>query len=176
MKRTHGIRRPRPRAEAGITLIEALVALLVLAIGMLGLAGLQVRGLSYNHDAFVRSQATILAYDMMELMRLRKVQSNSGAAALAALTAYTNPPADDAECDPLLATEANEVACWYGAVFANLPGATEQPPAIVQTQGGGTVTVADDLYGITLSWVDRSVAVDAADDVRFITQTWEFQP
>ena len=57
------------RASAGFSLMEVLVAMLILAIGLLGLASLQTQSLKFNHDAYVRSQATILAADIMDKMR-----------------------------------------------------------------------------------------------------------
>ncbi len=60
----------------GFSLLEVLIALLVLSIGLLGLAGLQGTGLRYNHSAYLRSQATFQTYDMADRMRanLRGVQ------------------------------------------------------------------------------------------------------
>ena len=50
--------------------MEVLVAMLILAIGLLGLASLQTQSLKFNHDAYVRSQATILAAEIMDKMRV----------------------------------------------------------------------------------------------------------
>ncbi|MGH8551522.1 MAG: type IV pilus modification protein PilV [Methylococcales bacterium] len=69
----------------GFTLVEVLVAVFVLALGLLGLSGLQVASLQNNHSAYLRSQATLLAYDMADRMR-------ANATALAAL-AYDQPAA-----------------------------------------------------------------------------------
>src|SRR5262245_8151399 len=60
---------PMMRSCRGFSLMEVLVAMLVLAIGLLGLSSLQAQSMKFNHDAFVRSQATILAYDIMDKMR-----------------------------------------------------------------------------------------------------------
>jgi len=59
----------------GFSLIEALVSLVVLSIGLLGVAGLQLTSLRSNQGAALRSQATFLAYDIIDRMR-----ANSGAA------------------------------------------------------------------------------------------------
>ena len=48
---------PRPRID-GFTLIESLVALLVLSIGLLGVAAMQLSSLQSNNGAFQRTQAT----------------------------------------------------------------------------------------------------------------------
>ena len=64
---------------AGFTLLEVLVAVLVLSIGLLGLAGLQTQGLRNNHSALLRSQATALAYDALDRMRGNRDQAMLGA-------------------------------------------------------------------------------------------------
>jgi type IV pilus assembly protein PilV len=53
----------------GFTLLEVLIALLVLSIGLLGLAALQTTGLRSNEMASMRTQATQLAYDISDRMR-----------------------------------------------------------------------------------------------------------
>ena len=55
--------------NTGFTLIEVLIAMLVLAVGLLGLAGLQATSLKNNQSAYNRSQATQLAYDIADRMR-----------------------------------------------------------------------------------------------------------
>lgn len=55
--------------EAGVALMEVLIAMVVIAFGLLGLAGLQVTGLRNNHSAYMRSIATQQAYDITERMR-----------------------------------------------------------------------------------------------------------
>ena len=47
------------RGTAGFTLLEVLVAVVVLSVGLLGLASLQVNGLRFNHSAYMRTQATL---------------------------------------------------------------------------------------------------------------------
>lgn len=58
----------RSRAR-GATLIEVLIAVLVLAVGILGLMGLQINGKRTNYEALQRSAAVSLAQDMMNRMR-----------------------------------------------------------------------------------------------------------
>jgi len=56
------------RALAGFSLIEVLVALLVLSIGLLGIAMLQIQGVRFNYGSYSRSQAVLLANDFAERM------------------------------------------------------------------------------------------------------------
>lgn len=50
-------------------MLEVLIAVVILSIGLLGVAGLQALGLRNNQDAYMRSQAAILAMDIAERMR-----------------------------------------------------------------------------------------------------------
>lgn len=62
----HGTRKNR---QQGFTLMEVLVTVIIMAIGLLGVAGLQLAGMRSNHSAFLRTQATIAAYDLIDRMR-----------------------------------------------------------------------------------------------------------
>lgn len=63
----------------GFTLIEVLVAVLLLSIGLLGLASLQTWGLKLTGNAMYRSQATLFANDMVERIRANAAGTASGA-------------------------------------------------------------------------------------------------
>ncbi len=129
------------KTNSGFTLIEVLISMLVLAVGLLGLAGLQATSLRYNQSAYNRSQATQLVYDMTDRMRANV----AGAATYTALlpseaTAKTDcltttgcMPADMAE---------NDLFEWNSAVTTVLPG------------GAGTISVADGVFSITITWDD----------------------
>lgn len=66
------------RAHRGFTLLEVLVALVVLSIGLLGLSGLQTTSLRNNHSAFLRSQATLVATNIMDRMRANRAAATGG--------------------------------------------------------------------------------------------------
>jgi type IV pilus assembly protein PilV len=57
----------------GFTLLEALIAFVIISVGLLGMAGLQVVSLKENQMAFFRTQASILAYDMADRIRANAV-------------------------------------------------------------------------------------------------------
>ena len=59
----------RVRRDQGFTLIEVLIAVLILGVGLLGVVVLQTKSLQYNQQAYLYSQATFLAADVAERMR-----------------------------------------------------------------------------------------------------------
>lgn len=81
------------KISAGFTLLEVLVALFVLSLGLLGLAGLQTLGIKFNQQSYQRTQAVILAYDMFDRMRANPVGKIEG---LYDDVSYTDEPSDPA--------------------------------------------------------------------------------
>lgn len=66
--------------QKGLGLIEVLVSVLVLAVGLLGVAALQTQSIRFNHEAYLRTQATVLANDIADRMRTNRalaIGSNS---------------------------------------------------------------------------------------------------
>jgi type IV pilus assembly protein PilV len=57
------------RNNKGFTLLEVMIAVFVLAIGLLGVAALQMTGVKNNHSANIRTQATELSYNLADRMR-----------------------------------------------------------------------------------------------------------
>lgn len=72
IRRVRGAGRSR---VSGFSMIEVLIALLVLAIGLLGFALLQTMNLRYTQSAQLRTQATNLAYDLLDQMRANRFQA-----------------------------------------------------------------------------------------------------
>lgn len=60
------------RRVAGFALLEVLVTLLILSVGLLGLAGLQAHSLRTNMSAYQRTQASVLAMDIVDRMRANR--------------------------------------------------------------------------------------------------------
>ena len=62
--------------QYGLSLIEVLISLVVLSVGLLGIAGMQATGLRNNHSAYTKTQASALAVDMAD-----RIRANAAAAA-----------------------------------------------------------------------------------------------
>ena len=77
MMRTSTHSRPT-RRQAGFSLLEVLIATLVLSAGLLGLAGLQIAGMKTTHNSYQMQQATWLVHDLLERMRVNQVRCGTG--------------------------------------------------------------------------------------------------
>ena len=64
--------------SSGFSLLEVLVGLIILAIGLLGLAAMQMISLRQNNDAYLRSQATLQAYNIIDRMRANRQHALDG--------------------------------------------------------------------------------------------------
>lgn len=76
----------------GFSLIEVLVALLVLSIGLLGLAALQTTGLKLNHQSYERTQAVMQTYDIIDRMRANRSGSDRSINGIYESVAIGNQP------------------------------------------------------------------------------------
>lgn len=101
----------RQRHDRGFTLIEVLIAVVLLTTGLLGLASLQATGTRLNHSAYMRSQATVLAYDIVDRMRANVAAARTGGYDIAIGAAA---PAGTA-------TTAVDLAQWKATLAALLP-------------------------------------------------------
>ncbi len=128
-----------PNKQAGVGLIEIMVAVLVLGIGILGIASTQIISLQMNTQSQNRSQAVLLAEDILD--RIRANSDNPGAYALAQGNAQG---ADNGACDTSFvpanaSVSANDIAAWENSLACLLPAA-ERTVAV----NGNTVTVTID--------------------------------
>jgi type IV pilus assembly protein PilV len=140
------LRTPLSRSS-GFSLIEVLVAVLILGIGLLGIAGLQTAGIRYNTSAYQRYQATLLSYDILDRMRANRKQAlnTTGYAVQMGENVTSSSDCMSASC-----TEAEmavyDLASWKSALATNLP------------MGDGWVHISDSpgvrLFVITVKWDD----------------------
>ena len=145
----------------GFTLIETLVALIVLSIGMLGIAALHVESLKASQTAFLRSKAINFATDMADRIRanpaapannftLAGVNRNCGNRALDA------NPAND--CTPTEVAE-EDIWAWENMVQNVFPAAITNPVQ-VGLPGASTTLIVDpstvpDTIVIRVDWTDK---------------------
>lgn len=66
------------KKQHGFTMLEVLVSMIVIALGLLGYAGLQAAALKNSNTAYLRSQATMLSHDIVERMRANRAVALAG--------------------------------------------------------------------------------------------------
>lgn len=66
------------QSQRGITLTEVMMSLLLMSLGLLGMASLQGKALSSNQGAYLRSQAAISSYDILDRLRANRSLANQG--------------------------------------------------------------------------------------------------
>jgi len=164
--------------QRAFSLVETLVAVLVLAVGLLGLAGLQVTGLKSNHGSYLRSQATALAYDLIERMRANRAAVANGD--------YDNPAPSRSDaclsppgCSPS-ALARHDLYEWA----ANLAELLPQGEGVVcidssPDDGTGSASPACDgvgeRYVVKIWWNDRLTPHEPQDSERMAFHV-SFQP
>jgi type IV pilus assembly protein PilV len=142
---------------AGFSLVEALVALLVLSIGMLGIAALYIESLRSGRTALLRTQAVTLAADMADRIRANRM----GLDAYEAIVTSSNT---NAACEPggagcnTQALARHDKAVWLGTLEDALPGAT----GTIDYDGG----TAPPTYIITVTWSEPGQAEDSSYELR----------
>jgi type IV pilus assembly protein PilV len=141
MGSTPGFHRP-PSTGSGFTIIEVLIAIFVLTVGLLGVAGMQMIGLKNNNNAALRTQAVFLAQDIADRMR-----ANPGA-----LATYAATPNCASVCSPGSGCSPAELAnydrCAWDDAVSQLPG------------GQGQITsLANNVYQVTIMWDDQKTGV-----------------
>ncbi len=150
-------RTPRRRAalpftrgtQQGFTLIEVLVSFIVLSIGLLGLASLQLNALKSSHSAYQRTVASIIAMDAGERLWAELAKSKNLNAANDVEEAWLEYWDDTRQGRP-----PEEITL---PAFA----AARQIPSSISCDGDNTCT-------ITVTWEDQRFADDDADATIFI--------
>ena len=133
----------------GFTIVEVLVAMIILAIGVLGLGVMQLSSLQNTRGGQMRSQATVLAYDIIDSMRSNLTAVTAGHYNSANRTGNAGPT----QCYGAAANFSGQDMAnadldrWKTALRLNLPPA-----------GWGTVTTTDavdtSVVSVTVNWTD----------------------
>jgi type IV pilus assembly protein PilV len=146
------------RLQRGISMTEALVALVVLSVGMLGVAGLFVESLRANRSATSRMHAVNLANDMAD-----RILANRHAGNAYVLLKGMLPAAKGCVLTNNCTTEnlaQDDLAAWVRQVRAVMPPDPEGDPAetIVDVTAGGSAS-APWRYRITIRWTEPGEAL-----------------
>lgn len=122
-----------PASVRGAGLIEVLIAVLVMAVGMLGIAAMQATALRNSQSALERSQAIVQSYSIIDAMRANRDIALAGGYVMGMTC---SPPT----AGTLATTDQNS---WIGSLHANLGD-----------DACGRITRNGDIFSITVQWDD----------------------
>jgi len=146
----------KKRTQTGVTMIEVLVSVLVLSLGLLGMAALQGVSIQTNQSANFRSQAVYLAQDMLDSMRVNPGRTSATNTAVAPnppvwVTAYTahlpfyaRVYGGSVQTTNALATA--DVTGWLQRIARELPA------------GDGQIAVNGRVVTVSIRWSDQRFA------------------
>lgn len=160
----------------GFSLIELLVAVVIMAVGILGIAGLQVVSMQQNRSALYRAQAVQLANGLLDRIRVNK---NITYSALIDAAPQATTDCEVNSCTPTQMA-AYDIAQWKCSI--NSDDSTGQPLTTCQNymgldgitkgitgelpDGQGSVILASGVYTVTIQWVDERDGSTASIAVR----------
>jgi len=142
------------RRHRGFTLLEVLVTLIVMAFGLLGIAGIIANGMKVTHSAYGRSQASWLANDIIDRMR------GNRATAEAADLPYNIAVDGVLDMTDTTTVPKEDLVAWREALAEALPSGT----------GGVNVDTANRKVTVTIQW-DDSRATGGGSTQQFVVET-----
>lgn len=148
----------QPRRQAGIGLLEVLVAVILLSVGFLAAARMQVQGMRFSQDAYTLSQAKFMVLDMTERMRVnRDALKGDAYKAMTTRSGTSNPAciANETPCTPADIATA-DLHAWSQNLYAP-DGASDFTPLLPSSTNipaTGTITydAAEGAYGVAVQW------------------------
>lgn len=162
-------------------MIELLVSVVIMSIGVLGMAGLQIISMQQNRSALLQGDATLRANDILD--RIRANPSTAYAVGL------TDAPATTQDCFENSCTEAEmaayDIASWQCSINSEASDGTtytvcgnfniegSMPGAPCQAAGdicaGGSIALNGNVYEATVQWVDQQQGGGASGTNRSVT-------
>jgi type IV pilus assembly protein PilV len=151
-----------PSRMAGVSLLEALVALLVVSLGLLALLGLLTTAARLGKTGQSRAMANLLAQDIIDRMRANAAAAREGGYELptTALARSRPPPAPPCAASGVCTGQElaqRDLADWQAALFNSLPAGT------------GHVRPGEGAADVWIVWRDPSGRTDSADLRPFLT-------
>jgi type IV pilus assembly protein PilV len=123
------------RRQKGFSLIEVLVSVVIMSVGILGVAGLQVLSLQQNRNSLLRAEALQLGNDILDRMRANPIQDYAG-------LGFTDAPPSATDCVANNCSAAQmkdyDIALWRCSIN-NLDASLDPYPACVALDVIGTL-------------------------------------
>lgn len=146
----------RARGQCGFTLVEVLIALVVMSVGMLGIAGLYLHSIQAGRTSVFRHHAITLAGDIAD-----RIRANPSAGVNYQAAGQDNScVGGTVACTPTEMAQ-NDIEAWDDQAANTLPGGQV---AIAFTDNGG---VTPDEYRITITWNEPGLNTAPSYSVEF---------
>lgn len=128
----------------GFSMIEVLVTLFILSVGLLGVAGLQATSLRFNQNSYYKSQAVVLATDIVDRIRANKTGADTNL--YIGFLADTSISSLTKDCFNVTCTTAEmalyDIEAWALTLQSVLPAG----------QGRVVGNSVTNVYSITIMW------------------------
>ncbi|MFK7852758.1 MAG: type IV pilus modification protein PilV [Granulosicoccus sp.] len=158
-----------PTKQSGVGLIEILVAVVLISMGFLAAARMQVEGMRYSQSAYYQSQAYFLASDMIDRMR-----GNIDGVADGFYTSVTtssdaaDPNCDEIQCSPL-GIARQDIHDWSANLYSmdGLSGFVPALPSSDTTTASGSIAdLGNDIFSVTMTWNEVVGGEDTEQSLR----------
>jgi type IV pilus assembly protein PilV len=134
------------KKETGVSLIEVLVTVVILATALMTIAALQTRSIQFNQSAYMRSQANIFAYDILDRIRINRGADSANISTYN--VAYGgNVPASNA-------VASADITAWRANITAVLPGG----------DGAINCVAATKVCTVSIRWLEEQIEGELAAD------------
>ncbi len=135
----------KQRTQLGFSLVEVLIALIIMSVGMLGIAGLYVQSMQAGRTSMLRHQAITLAGDIADRIRANP----TGAAAYTAANGTDNNcVAYSTDCN-IAEMAGHDILLWQAQAANFLPTFDDGTEQVVITYNAGTTPPT---YTILVQW------------------------
>lgn len=142
----------------GFTLIEVLVALVIFAVGLLGIAALHIESLNAGRTALNRTKAVALASDLADRIRANRIACDELGCAYEGAGTLNTACETTAGCTPAQLA-AHDVFRWQALATEQLPGFASNVDFTFRAD-------LPDLYSITIQWVEPGSTAAATYELR----------
>ncbi|RZL65297.1 MAG: type IV pilus modification protein PilV [Variovorax sp.] len=162
-------RHPSPARQHGFSLIEVLVAALMVSIGLLGAAGMHLRAIEYTVDTERRQMAAMVASELLETMRgdtaIVLLASGDPKADLGGYKKEAGtalPGSEDADCQPLTSNPEKRLGCWGARAKQVIPELTDD---LITSHFAVDLDATSQLISVTVTWpVKKGQCLDGKDN------------
>ena len=166
--KTRSIKINTKSRQLGFNLIEVMIAALIVSIGILGIAGLQITSLKGTHQSFMKQQAMGVMQNLIERMRANQAGVVAGnyvfdSATVNCATPVPNCSTADCSADKISLRDTLNVVCGYKTGVGNRTGGVKMTSAtdnLILSNGTLSVACRDCSVGditISIGWKERAI-------------------